>query len=48
MLIDYPRAKDYAFEMFEKLHELELLSEEMLSKYKQHVINLSELGYDYE
>jgi hypothetical protein len=48
MLIDYPNAKDYADEMFEKLHELTLLSADMLIKYKQHVVNLTELGFDYE
>ena len=34
MLIDYPNSKDYAFSMFEKLCEMELLSAEMLPKYK--------------
>jgi len=47
MLIDYPQAEKYAFEMFDKMLELELLSEDMLPKYKQHVMNLSELG-DFE
>ena len=48
MIIDYPNAKDYAFGLFEKLTELTLLSKDMLPKYKQHVIHLEEMGYDYE
>jgi hypothetical protein len=38
MIIDYPSAKDYAFGLFDKLNELDLLSGEMLTKYKQHVV----------
>jgi len=34
MLIDYPNSKDYAFSMFDKLCEMDLLSPEMLPKYK--------------
>jgi len=39
-LIDYPIAKEYAFELFEKLQELGVLGEEQIVKYKKHVENL--------
>lgn len=48
MVIDYPNSKDYAFGMFDRLCELELLASDMLEKYKLHVINLESMGYDYE
>lgn len=48
MIIDYPNAKEYAFGLFDKLNELGMLSGEMLTKYKQHVVQLEEMGYDYE
>jgi hypothetical protein len=38
MIIDYPNAKDYAFGLFDKLNELNLLTGEELTKYKQHVV----------
>jgi len=47
MLIDYPNSKDYAFGVFEKLNEMELLSADLVSKYKQHVENLQNVDYDY-
>lgn len=40
MLIDYPNAKDYVFGMFDKLHQLSLLTETQLANYKKHVENL--------
>ena len=43
MMVDYPYAKDYAFDLFVKLHELQLLDDQQLSKYKQHVDNLANL-----
>lgn len=39
-MIDYPRAKEYSFEMFEKLGELGVLNAEQIQKYKQHVENM--------
>jgi len=41
MMVDYPYAKDYAFELFEKLHALQLLDEMQLNNYKKHVNNLA-------
>ncbi len=39
-VIDYPHAKIYAFEMFDRLKELDIISENKLAKYKRHVENL--------
>jgi hypothetical protein len=41
MMVDYPYAKDYAFDLFEKLHALQLLDEMQLNNYKKHVNNLA-------
>jgi hypothetical protein len=41
-MIDYPNAKEYAFEIFEKLGELKIMNEEMIEKYKKHVEMLKE------
>lgn len=41
MMVDYPMAKDYAFDLFDKLHELSLLDDLQLSNYKKHVNNLA-------
>ena len=43
MMVDYPYAKDYAFDLFGKLHELNLLDDQQLSKYKKHVDNLANI-----
>ena len=34
MMVDYPYAKDYAFDLFDVLLSLNLLDEQQLSKYK--------------
>jgi hypothetical protein len=39
-LIDYPNSKEYVFTMFERLRTMEIISEEMEAKYRQHVKNL--------
>jgi hypothetical protein len=39
-MIDYPRSKEYSFEMFDKLGTLGILTEDQIAKYKQHVLNL--------
>ena len=39
-MIDYPMAKDYAFEMFEKLGELKIITAEQIETYKKHIHNL--------
>ena len=44
-LIDYPRSKQYSFELFEMLGELGILEQDTVHKYKQHVENL-ELNQD--
>lgn len=41
MMVDYPYAKDYAFDLFDKLYELSLLDDLQLSNYKKHVNNLA-------
>jgi len=41
MMVDYPYAKDYAFDLFDKLHELRLLDDQQLNNYKKHVNNLA-------
>ena len=41
IMVDYPYAKDYAFDLFEKLHALQLLDEMQLNNYKKHVNNLA-------
>jgi hypothetical protein len=41
MMVDYPYAKDYAFDLFDKLQVLGLLDEQQLSNYKKHVNNLA-------
>jgi hypothetical protein len=33
-MVDYPYTKDYAFDLFEKLHALQLLDELQLNNYK--------------
>ena len=39
-LIDYPKSKEYSFQMFDKLGELGAMTSDMIEKYKQHVENL--------
>jgi hypothetical protein len=39
-MIDYPNAKGYAFEMFERLEVLGILKADQVLKYKQHVDNM--------
>ena len=39
-LIDYPKAREYARELFERLGELGVLEGDMIEKYKYHVENL--------
>lgn len=39
-LIDYPKSREYAFQMFDRLGQLGVLKQEMIAKYKQHVDNL--------
>lgn len=39
-IIDYPRSKEYAYELFDKLGVLGILAEAQIAKYKQHVVNL--------
>lgn len=46
-LIDYPNSKEYAFQMFEKMNELQLLTKEQVETYKKHVENLMDDNYDY-
>lgn len=46
-LIDYPNSKEYAFQMFEKMSELHLLTKEQVDNYKKHVENLMNQEYDY-
>jgi hypothetical protein len=43
-MIDYPRSKEYAFEMFDRLEGMNILTREQLAKYKLHVQNLE--NYD--
>lgn len=46
-IIDYPNSKDYAFQMFDKLNEMGIITKEMVEKYKKHVENLVEDDPDY-
>ena len=39
-MIDYPNSKQYAFGLFEKLKQLDLLTQEEVKKYEAHVENL--------
>jgi hypothetical protein len=39
-LIDYPQAKNYSFDLFDSLCQLNILTDEKVTKYKQHVLNL--------
>ena len=39
-MIDYPNSKQYAFGLFEKLKQLNLLTQEEVKKYEAHVENL--------
>ena len=39
-LIDYPMARTYANELFDRLGSLQILQPDMIEKYKQHVDNL--------
>ena len=34
LVVDYPNAKEYAFQVCDKLQGMGLLSEDLLSKYK--------------
>jgi len=45
MLIDYPNSKLYAFQMFDKLAEMGVMSADQNSKYKQHCENLENMEY---
>lgn len=44
-LIDYPNTKEYAFQMFEKMKEIGILSNDQVNKYKMHVENLMKDDY---
>lgn len=39
-MIDYPMAKEYSFEMFDKLGELKIITSEQIETYKKHIHNL--------
>ena len=39
-LIDYPKSREYAFEMFERLGSLGILEADKINNYRQHVENL--------
>jgi hypothetical protein len=43
MMVDYPYAKDFINELFVKLHDLSLLDDTQLSRYKKHVENLENM-----
>ena len=45
-LIDYPNSRDYAFGMFDRLGQLNILKQEQIERYKKHVENLQ--NYDDE
>ena len=40
MLIDYPNSKTYAGNMLDRLLKINLIDEDQLSRYKQHIMNL--------
>ena len=39
-MIDYPNAKKYSFEMFDKLGGIGIMKADQILKYKQHVENM--------
>ena len=39
-LIDYPKSREYAFEMFDSLGSLGILNDDQIKKYKLHVDQL--------
>lgn len=45
MLIDYPNSKLYAYQMFDKLTEMGVMSADQNGKYKQHCENLENMEY---
>ncbi|CDW76846.1 eukaryotic translation initiation factor 4 gamma [Stylonychia lemnae] len=45
-LIDYPNAKDYSFQMFDKLGGLGIIPVDMIEKYKKHIENLMDEDID--
>jgi len=47
MLIDYPNSKLYAFDLFDKLVEMEVMAQEQCVRYKQHLTNIEEMEYSW-
>ncbi len=45
--IDYPNAREYAFDIFERMAELKILDEDKLVKYKKHIENVLDDDYEY-
>lgn len=45
MLIDYPNSKLYAFQMFDKLTEMGVMTADQNNKYKQHCEDLENMEY---
>ena len=45
MLIDYPNSKIYAFDLFDKLVEMEVMAQEQCARYKQHLNNIEDMEY---
>lgn len=48
LMIDYPNSKEYAFNMFSKMKELGLFSQDQLELYKQHLDNLENMDFVFE
>lgn len=45
MLIDYPNSKIYAFDLFDKLVEMEVMEKDQCVLYKKHLENIQAMEY---
>ncbi len=45
MLIDYPNSKIYAFDLFDKLVAIDVMTAEQCARYKQHLQNIEDMEY---
>lgn len=46
MLIDYPNSKLYAYDLFDKLTTMQVMTSDQNSRYKQHCENLENMEYE--
>lgn len=42
-LIDYPNSRDYCVQLFERMRDAELMTEEQVGTYTKHIDNLKEI-----